>query len=283
MKKIKHISRSLSAISAVVALIFVSSCDSDSDPIVPEPDLSVVEDDVEVNKAFEDLDNLTLTILIEGDQFGARLTANQDGPICDDTDIMVDEESNEVVIDFGDDCTINGITRKGKVIFTSSRPLALESLLIPGFSVVTTFDGYEVNGLKVEGTRTIRLQSFDLSGSANLGVEVRDGKVTWPDGSFVTYRSDQTRAITLEQDDYTLGISGSASGTSREGFDYTAVITTDLILRQSCIETGVLNPSFGVIQFNYRGIEVGLNYGFDECDNEVELTYPGGAKLVTLD
>ncbi|MDN3203797.1 hypothetical protein [Algoriphagus sediminis] len=283
MKKIKNISRSLSAISAVVALIFVSSCDSDSDPIVPEPDLSVVEDDVEVNKAFEDLDNLTLTILIEGDQFGARLAANQDGPICDDTDIMLDEESNEVVIDFGDGCTINGITRKGKVIFTSSRPLVIESLLFPGFSVVTTFDGYEVNGLKIEGTRTIRLQSFNPPSSADLGVEVRDGKVTWPDGSFVTYRSDQTRAITLEQGDYTLGISGSASGTSREGFDYTAVITTDLILRQSCIETGVLNPSFGVIQFNYRGIEVGLNYGFDECDNEVELTYPGGAKLVTLD
>ncbi len=285
MEKMKNMTRSLYAPLAVLALIFAAACDSaEPDPIVPEPDLSIVEDDIEVNKAFEDLDNITLTLLLEEGDFGARMLAIQDGPICDDTDVTVNEEAGEVTIDFGDGCTVNGVTRKGKVIFTSSRPLALESLLIPGFALVTTFDGYEVNGLKIEGTRTIRVQGFDIfSGSANLGVEVRNGKVTWPDGSFVTYSSDQTRSIALEDDDYTVRISGSASGNSREGFDYSAVITTELLIRQSCVETGVLNPSFGVIQFNYRGIEVSVNYGFDECDNEIEITYPGGAKVVTLD
>lgn len=280
----KYLSRLFTALMAVAGLLFASSCDTEQDPVIPEPDLDLVYDDVAVNRAFEDLDNLTFSLILEEGSLDSRLAQTFDGPICDEAVITVNEAEGIVVIDFGAGCTTNGITRKGKVILTSSRSLELASLIFPGFSVVTTFENYEVNGLKVEGTRTITTQNVDLANfTARVAVTVRDGKITWPDNTFVTYRSDQVREIVLTAGAREVFISGSASGESREGFDYTANISTTVVLTGDCLETGNLTPSSGVIDFQYRGIAVSLDYGFGTCDKTVTITYPGGTKEITLD
>ncbi|MHA7131927.1 hypothetical protein [Algoriphagus namhaensis] len=270
----KTIQKSLSLVAFLALMIFVTSC-GEQDDIVPEPDLDLVYDDLAVNQAFEDLDNITLEVL-EENGLGARLS---ESPICSEAIIQVNESSKKITVDFGQGCTKNGITRKGKIEISYSG-----NVLFPGATIVTNFEGYEVNDLKIEGTRTIKNSKIDiLNSTVTLAVEVRNGNVTWPDGTFVTIRSDQVREIALAQEGYQASITGTASGKSREGFDYTSSTTSPLIVTQTCVESGILTPGQGVLEFVYRGINVSVDYGFGTCDKVVTLTFPGGAREITLD
>jgi hypothetical protein len=267
----------LKSATLVVPFLFFS-CEDSADSIVPEPDLSIVDDEFAINAAFEDLDFLTLDVL-QSSGLGLRTLAQQD--ICPTATVTHDTQAKKITVDFGTGCTSpSGVTRKGKAILTYTG----NNFLFPGTSIVTTFEGYEVNGLKVAGTRTMTNGGIDLIASkVTLNVKVENGKITWPDNTFVTYSSMQSRAVSLKEAGYEATVTGSASGKSREGFDYTATIKTPLLFKEECVKTGVLVPSLGIVDFSYRGILVSVNYGFGPCDKVVEITYPGGAKEITLD
>ena len=274
--KIKILNYLKSAIVVVPFLFF--SCGDSTDSIVPEPDLSIVDDEFAINAAFEDLDFMTLDVL-QTSGLGLRTTGQNE--LCPGAKVTHDTQSKKITIDFGTGCTSpNGVKRKGKAILTYSG----RNFLFPGTSIVTTFEGYEVNGLKVAGTRTITNGGIDLVATkVTLNVKVENGKITWPDNTFVTYSSSQSRVVSLKEAGYEATVSGSASGKSREGFDYTATIKTPLLFKEDCVKTGVLVPSLGIVDFSYRGILVSVNYGFGTCDKTVEITYPGGTKEITLD
>ena len=263
----------------IIGVMVFSSCDkSDSEP---EPDLSVVEEDTEVNMAFEDLDNLTLSVL-SNSGLSARTTVDiPTGNICEGAMISIDESTKMVKVDFGDGCTTaNGVTRKGIVYLKYTG-----NLLLTGAKITTTFEGYEVNGYQVEGTRTITNKGVDgESNTISLEVKIVNGKVTWPDGSFVTITSDQLRDIKLgTQGEYEASITGSASGTSRFGYLYTSSVTEPLVYKKSCIESGVIVPMSGILMFEFRDIEVSVDYGEGACDKNATVFYPNGSKQVTLD
>lgn len=263
----------------LMSVVFlVSSCDTND---APEPDVSVIEEDAEATMAFEDLDNLTLTVL-SNSGFSARTTREiPAGDICEGALVNVDEENKMITVDFGDGCTSpSGVTRKGIVMLSYTG-----NLLFNGAKIITTFDGYEVDGLKVEGTRTITNQGGDLeTNTINLEVKVQNGKVTWSDGTSVSFNSDQVRAVKLgTQGDYQATINGTASGTSRGGYEYTSSITDELVYTKSCIESGVSSALSGMVAFQFRGIEASVDYGNGECDNMATINYPGGSKQVTLD
>ncbi|MBC6367787.1 hypothetical protein [Algoriphagus sp. AK58] len=258
--------------------LILFSCEKDPDAIVPEPDLSLVEDEFKVNTALEDLDNLTLNAM-EASGLGFRVTAISNGSICPTAKLTHDPATKKITVDFGSGCTSNGVTRKGKVIFTYTG-----SFLIPGSSVVTTFEGYEVNGLKVEGTRTItntgiNLQNFEIT----LAVKVQNAKITWTDGRSSTFNTDQIRKVSLTASGYQASVTGTGNGTSRGGTSYTAAISDPLIVTQSCVESGIWIPNKGKINFSYQSIVVTVDYGFGDCDKKLEITYPGGVKEVVLD
>ena len=254
------------------------SCGSDDDePAVA--DTSIVVDVSEVNQKFEDLDNLTLAVLEESG-LGARKTETSSPDFCASTEFTKDDASKTITIDFGDGCVSpNGVSRKGKVIIKYSG-----NLLIPGANIVTTFDGYEVNGYKVEGTRTLTNTGINIiTSTITIAVKIENGKITWPDGGFVTISSDEVRQITLGNSGYEASITGTASGNSRDGKPYSASITDALSLTQSCIESGVYTPSSGLIEFTYLGVKMTLDYGTGSCDKTATLTYPGGVKELTFD
>jgi hypothetical protein len=264
-------------LSSVLSLALFS-CNEGIDSILPEPDLSLVEDEFEVNKVLEDLDNITLTAL-ESSGLGFRTTASFNNPICATATLTHDTAGKKITLDFGAGCTSNGITRKGKVIFTYTG-----SFLIPGSSVVTTFQGYEVNGLKVEGIRTIsntgiNIQNFEIT----LTVKIQNGKVTWPDGKISSFITDQVRKVTLGSSGYQASVTGTGSGTSKTGISYTASIAEPLIVTQSCVESGVSIPNKGKINFSYLSITFTVDYGTGECDKKLTISYPGGMKEIVLD
>ncbi|MDG1275877.1 MAG: hypothetical protein P8O16_01265 [Algoriphagus sp.] len=268
-------------IGALTLLVFsLMSCNSDSDEILKEPDLSIVNDDYLIAQAFEDLDNITLTAL-NNSGLGARITKDVSlTEICASATANLDETGKKITIDFGAGCTSsNGITRKGKIILSYSG-----NLLFPGSQVITTFDGYHVNDKKIEGTRTITNTGIDfIGGTVSLAVKVENGKITWPDNTFITVASNQIRVVKLGGDGYEASITGTATGKSREGVVYSTLVIDPLIIKQTCVETGVWVPGTGTLQFLFTGIEVTVDYGTGVCDKMVTIIYPGGSKEVTLD
>ncbi len=263
---------------ALIAFIgFSCNSDNNDDPLVA--DTSIAVDVSEVNKKFEDLDNLTLAIL-EDSGLGARKTETTAPDFCATTEFTMDEATKTIVIDFGDGCVSpKGVSRKGKIILKYSG-----NLLIPGSNIVSTFDGYEVNGFKVEGTRTLTNIGLDIfSSTITVAVKIENGKITWPEGGFVTLNSNEVRVVTLGNTGYEASISGTASGNGRDGSSYTATIIEELELTQSCIESGVYIPISGLIEFNYKGVKMTLDYGTGACDKTATITYPGGVKEITFD
>ncbi|MEB2784491.1 hypothetical protein [Algoriphagus persicinus] len=263
----------------ICSIMLISSCDMNDEPT--EPNLTVVEEDTQVNMAFEDLDNVTLTVLSSSGLSARTAIDIPAGNICDGAVVSINESAKTIKVDFGDGCTsFNGVIRKGIINLTYTG-----NLLLTGAKVTTTFDGYEVNGYKVEGTRTITNKGVDIeSNTVNLEVKIENGKVTWPDDTFVTLTSDQLRDIKLgTQGAYEASITGTAVGTSRSGFAYTSSVTDALIYTKSCLESGVTVPLSGVLEFQFSEIEASVDYGDGACDKMVTIFYPNGSKEVTLD
>lgn len=260
------------------SLLLFSACDSDNDPI-PEPDLSMVHSDVELNQAFEDLDFMTLSVL-QSSGVGARTVGTANDDLCSTAIITTDAQAKKIIVDFGAGCTSsNGVERKGKILLAYTG-----NLLFPGATVITTFEGYEVNGLKLEGIRTLVNTAINLATSTiTLGMKIQEGKVTWPDNKFVTFISDQVRSIQLGAQSYEIKVTGTASGINREGLEYSSLTTTPLVITQTCVQSGVYIPTTGILQFSNEGMQISIDYGSGTCDKIVTLTYPGGVKEVILD
>lgn len=257
----------------------IISCESISDKILPEPDLSLLEDEVEIYRSYEDVDNLTLEVM-QANGLGARVINSNQTLVCQSSNVIVDKITKKIIIDFGTGCTSEeGVVRKGKVLLTYTGNLAF-----PGSSIITSFEGYEVNGLKLEGTRILTNTGINLAISTiTMTVKVENGKITWPDNTFATLKMNQVREIKLGAQGYETTVTGTGEGKSRGDYDYSTLITTPLKLTQTCIASGIWVPNSGVLQFTYKGIAASVDYGSGTCDKVGKVTYPGGSKDVTFD
>ncbi len=260
------------------APILFFSCSNDEDPVDSEASLVVVEEQFEVDATYEDTDLLTLDVLQSS---GLGLRTQSEADICASTVVTHDENAKKITIDFGTGCTSpRGIERKGKVILAYTS----KNFLTPSTSIVTTFEDYYVNGIKIEGSRTITNAGFNiLTSTLILNVKIENGKLTWPDNTFATYTSTQSRTLTLGASGYQISATGTSSGTSREGIDYTAAVTDPLLVNQECVRTGVFVPSAGKVDFVVLGITISADMGEGDCDKTVTVSYPGGSKELTLD
>lgn len=274
----KKLNSFLSVVLMGTLVLIQLGCGSTEDPIAPEPNMDLVEDEFTINAAYEDLDFLTLDVL---QRSGLGLRTQSVADICANTAINHDQAAKKITVDFGAGCTSpNGVVRKGKIILAYTGT----NFLFPGTSIVTTFDAYEVNGLKVQGTRTITNGGIDLINSrVTLNVKIENGVITWPDKTSVTYKSTQIRQVKLGSAGYEVSATGTASGKSKQGFDYTASVTEPLLINEVCARTGVYVPSSGILGFTFQGIAASVDYGSGTCDKIVVLTYPGGTKELTLD
>lgn len=271
--------KTLSKISGSFLIItlafFAWSCDPEEVQITPTLDLSAIEDDILVNQAFEDLDNITLQVLQENG-LGAR---KLDWAICEGAILDFDEVGKKVSLDFGSGCTSNGITRKGKVNISYSG-----NLLFPGSEIVTNFEDYEVNDIRIEGSRTLKNNGIDiLNSTITLAVEIQKGKATWPDNTFITITSNQVRQVVLANEGYEAFITGAMSGKSRGGVDYSSSTGAPLVITQSCVESGIWIPNSGILNFDYKGIPVTVDYGAGTCDKTVTISSPSGTEDRVLD
>lgn len=175
--------------------------------------------------------------------------------------------------------------RTGKIIVTFSGRYRTPSTVMN-----VSFDNYTVNGYGVEGTKTITNNGRNTAGNLSYTVQVTNGKITAPDGTFFTYNSTRTRewiegeATTFltdgllgVQDDVYL-VTGNASGVNRNGNAFTAEITTPLRRELSCRWF-----VSGVCEFTPANLQTRvIDFGNGNCDNQATLSVGNYSTSITL-
>ena len=186
-----------------------------------------------------------------------------------------------LTIDFGAGCTDDhGTIRKGKImiVYNGRR-------FLPGSSVVTTLDGYEINGIKVEGVRSVANSSNSTQSDPRFTTTMTGGMITWPDGTTASRDESITRewklgAATIDSQWL---VTGSATGKNRHNQDYSMTITETLLYKKEC---AVFNKVFmavkGIKELVTADKKVTIDYGNGTCDKLVTITINGKSKVVEL-
>lgn len=286
---------------SIFTLLFFSSCQKESETPNPEQEEfaavaseSDAEAEVIFNGVFDDVVGVNAEVGFGGTgNFGGAspsFDAGLNSPTGIDSNhcfvVTVKHLSQDttfpvqITIDFGAGCTgRDGKIRKGKVITEYS-----DRLIYPEATATTTFDGFYVNDVKVEGTHQIT----NLSTSNALKFEVSvNGKLSKENGNFTEWTS--TRSIThisglatpFDPRDDVFGISGEASGFGKRGdkiFEWETAISSPLIKKFSCrwIVQGAIIFRKGASN------ECQVDYGNGDCDNKATLTVNGKARIISL-
>ncbi|MBY0434489.1 MAG: hypothetical protein K2U26_10300 [Cyclobacteriaceae bacterium] len=196
------------------------------------------------------------------------------------TSISITNPRGSITIDFGTGCQDkSGVTRKGKIVVTYSG-----RRFMPGSSTETTFIGYEVNGIKIEGTRTVTNQSGSLEARPIFETNMQGGKINWSDGSTTTreelIRREWIRGNNPANDVWY--VTGSATGTNRAGIEYVSTITKALVYKKLCTVSKIFKPVEGTKEIVARGKKVTIDYGEGACDKTVTITVNGQSKKVEV-
>jgi hypothetical protein len=185
-----------------------------------------------------------------------------------------DKPMGTITIDFGSGCQDNhGKTRKGMIIITYSG-----RRFTPGSIITTTFKDYYRNDVQVEGTHSISNIASTLLDYPKFQIVITGGKLTFPDGRTATREQNMTREWQRGANPLTdkWVVTGSASGSNKNGRSYTMEITTPLVYSSACrFSDQVFIPVEGVKHLVVESKDITIDYGDGTCDNKVTVTVNG--------
>ena len=184
-----------------------------------------------------------------------------------------------VTLTFDSTCTgPNGGTRMGTLVAWISGPYYQQ-----GTTVTIRPYNFYVNGRHLEGVRHVTNNGLNGDGNPTWSINVDSGLVTWADGSTRTWTSSRTREQVAGQNtqsslDNVYHITGTASGTGRNGQAYSATILTPLEVAVGCRW-----PRSGSMQVTKNGKTGTVDFGSGNCDSQATVTGPkGNSKSITL-
>jgi len=191
-----------------------------------------------------------------------------------------DVPNGVLTIDFGTTgcADLRGNIRTGKLIFTYSG-----RRFMPGSTVVTTTENYTINGIKLEGTRTLTNVTGSTSDAPRFNAKLENGKATFiADGTVASRESDVTwqwtRAANPTDDYLTIDQSSTASGTTRAGRTYAVSLSKALKYKRFC---GIAVE--GIKNYIIDGTKtITIDYGDGTCDKSVVITVNGITRNLTV-
>ena len=227
--------------------LFFTACNKEATVITPAQELATIEstqEDSEADLAYDDVFNNSMGIGNEaGDDLGftsgVGVFGRTDGSgvigrteRCFTVSVVPADPGKfpkTVTLDFKTGCQgPDGKIRKGKIITVFSGPMRA-----PGSKATTTFDGYMVDSMKVEGTHEVTNNS--TSNNQILTTKVIGGKLTWLSGRWVKWGSVRTIAQiegngtpAFPRDDV-FRITGSGRGENSRGRSWAHEITEPLM------------------------------------------------------
>ncbi|HMQ00963.1 MAG TPA: hypothetical protein PKC24_14380 [Cyclobacteriaceae bacterium] len=266
---------------SLILLAMMVSCVDDSLEFNPK-DNENVEAITFADAYFEDIDDITnMAMMGIPDEDGGRFDNLDDERVaCATVTRTGDRDGGTITINFGNGCTDGrGVTRKGQMTITYEG-----RRFLPGSSVVTSFQDYFVNNFKIEGVRTLSNISESTFAAPKFSITIQNGKVTWPDGSFITREVNHTRewvrGANPQSDE--MRISGTASGTNKDQRSYTVEIKEVLIFKRSCASQGIFIPVQGKKELLVDSRQIDIDYGDGTCDRLVSITVNGVTRTITI-
>jgi hypothetical protein len=198
-----------------------------------------------------------------------------------------------VEMDFGTNGCVgpDGHFRKGKVITVYTK-----RLIIPGAVAETSFEGFYVDSVHVEGAHRIsNISTVVTPGTAPVDrkfrVVVTNGKLTKPNGNYVSWNSEKTISqveglSTIIPMDDIFKIEGGSRGQVKRGnllVGFNSNITEPLMKRFNCrwIAKGVVKTT-RVNATTTNPWTATLNFGNGSCDILAVLTINGVSYQITL-
>lgn len=179
-------------------------------------------------------------------------------------------------IDYGTGCTdpVDGKVRKGQIIIEFDRPF--DSL---GAILTVTFDTFMVGAIKFEGTTILT-----RTGPASFNKRVINGKCSkggatpWE----ILFAADRnitfTSGATVSTDPQIITITGTNSGTDRNGNTWTSTITTPIVRDLGC--TWITK---GVVVVTPAGkSDRTIDFGDGTCNDKATITIDGNTFEFTM-
>lgn len=281
-----------SSTGLILAVFVMFSC-KEEDRLTIADTQEITEESV-TDSYFLDLDDMA-TVAIAApadDQYsGGRVATDitiADSRFCPGAVVTITPGTNSTLsvpngvltVDFGAGCTDQrGNVRTGKLILNYNK-----WRFKPGSTIVTTTDNYTINGIKLEGTRTLTNINADgdpESAPRKVNSLLENGKATLlADGSTAQRESDITWEWNHENtEDNFLSIlnTSSANGTTRDGKVYEVSVYESLIYKRNC---GIAVS--GIKKYQLEGKEITIDYGNGNCDKSVVVTVNGTSRSFTI-
>ena len=224
---------------------------------------------------FNDLDNLVSDFMnSNNDQLrgiDGRTTRFRD---CGT--FTIDTTAKTILIDFGSGTTCNdGRTRSGKIRISYTG-----RYIEPGSVITVVPEDYFVNNVKVEGTKTIT-NITQANQPTTHRVVVSNGKLTFSDNTTFFWEANRVRVWQSGQSDLNpfndvFQITGKSSGVNRRGKNFTAEITTPLIVKTECWLQGIRKPVSGVYVVTAENSQRTVDFGNGTCNRTISVTINNG-------
>ncbi len=185
-----------------------------------------------------------------------------------------------LTLDFGTDgCSgsIDGLLRKGKIVYTFSGPL-----LVPGTTISATFDQYYVNGYGLQGSCSITNNT--TQNTPSFALQTTNGIFTFPDLTNFHYSGNKTIVMTAgsntpsDLSDDVYAITGNSNFSASDGSSLVCNITTPLTKAFVCPYI-----SAGVISFTYdQDLKGTIDFGDGTCDHTASLVVGSISRDINL-
>ena len=277
-------------------ILFLTVAVSCTDNAIDKEETETINEELLQESKGQDLDDMT-GIVIEApteEQMGSgrtagTITVNDERFKCSGVVVTLTPGPNStrenpngvITVDFGTaGCTdARDNTRTGKLIITYSG-----RRFVPGSTVVTTTENYTINGVKLEGTRTLT----NVTSSTNetkFNVKLVNGKATFDTNVSATRNSDITwvwnrnnTPLNFADDKLIIEQGSHAEGTTRDGKTYEMSVTQQLEYIRFC---GIAVK--GVKRFLIDGSkEIFINYGDGTCDRVVTITVNNTTRTISV-
>ena len=265
---------------SIFPFIFLA-CDTGNETAEFTPELQASYEGEESAEAmYNAVESVTGAVILMSDANSGGRVAVPVNPMLDCAEITFegDVNSGRIEADFGDGCEMpNGKVVKGSVV------VEYEGLWIAsGSKIYVVLKDFFVDGIQVEGTIIYTNTGMDMNAWV-FTVELTNGKITWPDGTYLTRESDRTYTLSANGEEFELQIEGTASGTTRKGYTYSSEITEPLVLKTSCLKEQYFVPSSGMKTIEVKDLgTMTVNYGDGECDNKITVSIGPLSKEIDL-
>lgn len=282
------------SILIITAIALISSCNEEERLSVK--DTQDITEEAATDAYFQDMDDMA-GVAVESDNAtnggrissGAKIitTIQDDRFKCSgivvtlepDASSTQDTPKGKITVDFGTTgCTdTRGNIRTGKLIFTYHG-----KRFISGSTVITTSENYTINGIKLEGTRTLTNVSGSTADAPRFNITLTNGKATFEDGTAAMRISNITtkweRSANPLNDKLIVEQASTASGTTRGGRSYSVSLLKQLEFKRAC---GMAVT--GIKKYIIDGQkEITVDYGDGDCDKAISVTVNGVTRNIVV-